>query len=140
MTLVWEDLRILETDFESTPCDCCGKNTVQINGDIEDAKGQWIAFYWVRYAEGHPELDPVFRFGTGNWSEEATAEQRWCFGLAYNKDSGGARLLDLSSERGDVKAIYLDRDDILGSSFAAEAFAMWDAVFMKDSRLDDLRK
>ena len=38
-----------------------------------------------------------------------------------------------------VDAIHLSREDVIGQPFSHEAFALLDAVFMKESRLEFLR-
>ena len=138
MTQAWERLRVVEGSCEVTQCDCCGQDTWQVNGDIEALEGAWIAFYWVRFSPAHPEAYPVFRFGTGDWRDSAQDDARWVFGVEYDQEQSGVRLMDLSQERGDVRATYLDRADVIDTPFAQEAFAMFDAVFMGDRRLESL--
>ncbi|MEP5630362.1 MAG: hypothetical protein ABJP79_00615 [Tateyamaria sp.] len=139
MTQVWEQITVLEGDHEQIPCDCCGKTTTKISGDIEGPNG-WLGFYFVRFSGAHPEHPAVFRIATGDWSDGALAENRWIFDLEYDVGAEGFRVLDTKSQGDGASATYLDRADIVGSSFAPEAFAMVDAIFMKDTRLAELHR
>ncbi len=135
MTLNWTDITLQTDGLEKTPCDCCGATTIEYRGDLHH-KDDWIAFYWVRLSEGHPEALPIFHIGTGNWAEGSKKDERRIFGSEYNPESEGFRIMDLSKES-DL-AIWLDRKDVVDTDFAQSAFAMLDAIFMRDERLKDL--
>lgn len=140
MTLSWEELNVIEDDIETTPCDCCGTSTVQVNGDIEKENGDWIAFYWVRFSKGHPDVFPVFHFGTGDWSESASSQNRWVFAMEFCRESEGCRVIDFPQDGRLTSATCLSRNDLLSTDFASDAFAMFDAVIMKDTRLMELKR
>lgn len=135
MMVNWEDIVVKQGGVETTPCDCCGTKTRLVKGDLVLAD-EWIGFYWVRWTEGHPDVLPIFHLGTGNWSDTADVSDRWVVAVEYHNDLEGFHAVDF--EQKGTSATYLDRQDWVGSSFAAEAFAMFDAVFMKDDRLTEL--
>ena len=136
MTIRWEHIDVRKDGLEKTPCDCCGKTTLVIEGDLyrQDA---WIGFYWVRMAEGHPEQLPTFHIGTGNWAEEARSEDRWVIAVEYSKDAEGFRAIDVPNDGS--TATFLKRDEWISTDFASEAVAILDAIYMKDDRLAELR-
>lgn len=136
MTLNWEEIAVQPNGLEKTPCDCCGKTTIEYRGDLYH-KEDWMAFYWVRMSEAHPEALPTFHIGTGNWAQGAKKDKRWIFGSEYDIKSQGFRIMDLA--KGSDLATWLDRKDVIGTDFAQQAFSMLDAIFMRDERLKDLR-
>jgi len=140
MSLTWEDIDVEGSKEERTPCECCGKWTIEVRGDLLKSN-EWIAFYWVRFAQGHPESSPTIHCGTGDWSESAADDQRWLFGVEYNLEAKGFHLLDLRIDHEQALPNYtaLNRDEILGTQFAQDAFAMIDAIWMKDPHLEELR-
>ena len=137
MTVAWQDIVLEEGPLEKTPCDCCGQTTFTVEGNLLH-DDNWLAFYTVRFNPKHLDAYPVFTIGTGDWSDTADASNRWFFGAEYNAVSEGFRLIDLKTEDTQKAYVPLNRDDIIGSPFAPEAFAMLDAIFMGDARLKDI--
>lgn len=125
-------------DRIATSCDCCGGTTLRLTGDLRDAAG-WLAFYSVRYTPTHPDPMAEFTLGYGDWTAEAPRDRRWVFGATWSVSHRAFMLRDLSAAPTTVDAIHLDRADILGTPFAADAFAMLDAVLLHDARLEDLQ-
>ncbi|KMW59626.1 hypothetical protein AIOL_004608 [Candidatus Rhodobacter oscarellae] len=109
---------------------------MELRGDLEH-DGNWLGFYWTSHARGHLEVYPTIMVGVGDWSEGAAPESRLIFGVEFNKEAESFRLLDLASHGDKSVAVYLDRLDVLDTPFAQDAFAMTDAVFMKDSRMEE---
>ena len=137
MTLAWEDITVVAGQITRIPCDCCNTTTTVLRGDLEHG-ATWIGFYDVRFTDGHSDVFPIFQVYTGDWSQGAPKESRWCFGADFNAALGGFMLRDTSEDVFHIDATTLDRSDILGSPFAAEVFAMLDAIIMKDSRLQEI--
>ena len=135
MSLNWEELIVQTDGLNKTPCDCCGTTTLEYLGDLYHGE-DWVAFYWVRMTEGHPDSLPQFWLGMGNWSEGTDKTEKWIFGAEYSRQHQGFMLMDLA--RDSDLATYLDRDDIIGTDFAEEGFAMLDAIILKDDRLKEL--
>lgn len=137
MSLAWQDIRIEEGAVTSTPCDCCGTRTLVVEGDLIASEG-WLAFYTARFTEGHRSNGIAFQIGTGTWSEDTAARDRWLFRAIFDPAENSFMIVDTPPDTG-IVATALRRDDIIGSPFAAEAFAMLDAIFMKDNRLEVIR-
>ncbi|MDR5652302.1 hypothetical protein [Ruixingdingia sedimenti] len=135
MTLAWQDIRLEEGDIHQTPCDCCGTTTSRIEGELFAPAG-WLAFYALRFAAGHRDHGVLFQIGTGDWSSGDPAA-RQLFRAVYDPAAEGFRITDMPQDTG-ANATALSRADILGTPFAPRAFAMLDAIFMHDSRLQGM--
>ena len=138
MSLQWQDIVLEKGPLEKTSCECCGGTTLTIEGDLFHAK-EWLSFYMVRQSPNHPEAYPVFRFGIGDWSEDAQSDARWIFEAEHDPVLEGFRILDMSGYVEGLTYTPLCREDIIGTPYAETIFAMLDAVFMKEPRLEDLR-
>ena len=134
----WQSVIVEELEAETTNCDCCGETTTSLQGDLL-VNTDRIGFYYVNFTRAHPEQAPEFRIGTGNWSETARKSDRWVFSALYHPSIQGFEVQDLSGDAEAVNATYLKREDIIGRPFVNEAFALLDAIFMKESRLEFLR-
>ena len=137
MTLDWRALTVTEEDISTTPCDCCGSKTNWISGDVESTEG-WLEFYHVVWTDGHPERGATFRLFLGDWSEDAETEARWIFGATYNMEQNSFMIMDLAENPTKTRAIHLNRDQVAGTEFAKDSFAIIDAIFLKDSRLEEI--
>ncbi|MEO1795887.1 MAG: hypothetical protein AAFR53_02590 [Pseudomonadota bacterium] len=138
MSLDWEAIMLDEGSVTRTPCDCCRATTTSVEGDIEGPDG-WIGFYTVRFSAGHLDRVVIFQVFTGDWSEGASSSNRWCFWAEFSLEQQGFCVLDPVDDEQPKSFTALKRADIIGSPFAPEAFAMLDAIYMKDSRLEPIR-
>ncbi|MGD1924234.1 MAG: hypothetical protein ACFB03_08590 [Paracoccaceae bacterium] len=134
----WQSILIEELEAEETLCDCCGQTTTSLQGDLLVEDG-WIGFYFVNFTRAHLEHSPNFRVGLGNWSEEADTRDRWIFSADYHPNLNAFTILDHLGETTTVDAVHLSREDIVGQPFSHEAFALLDAIYLKESRLEFLR-
>lgn len=135
MTLDWQQIRVTEGDLGQTPCDCCAAITSLAEGELWGPVG-WLAFYALRYSAGHRDSGVLFQIGTGNWRSESIAD-RLLFRATYDPASNGFTIIDMPADTG-ANATPLRRDQIIGTDFAPRAYAMLDAIFHRDSRLQGL--
>jgi len=138
MSLTWDAIEVTAERSEQTACACCGNTTNEVHGTLEN-DGEWLGHYMCRWSMQHPEKGVIFQIGLGDWRDQAPADARWMFGATYSTETAGFRLDDLRRNDGGTDATLLDRSDIIDTPFAQEAFAMLDAVFMKDPRLAEVR-
>ena len=80
----------------------------------------------------------------GRWGEEAGADQRAWVVLDHRvvEGEGAFRVVDAprpDDGKSELAAAALRRDEVIGTPLAAQVFAIADAVFMKDARLEELR-
>ena len=138
MSVAWQAIDVLEGPATNTICACCGNTTAMLQGDLY-AEEDWLGFYYIWLTPKCVERPPLFRLGTGDWSDEAPTEERWIFEVEYYSQTNSFMIGNVSERCLKVRATCLDRADIVGTAFASEAFAMIDAVFMKENRLESIR-
>ncbi|MDA7965624.1 hypothetical protein [Ruegeria sp.] len=134
----WEDITVVELETKRTHCDCCQQVTTHGAGDLlwdED----FIGWFTVNFSENSASHSPIIKVYVGDWSDGAPADSRW--GVVVSWHSEGCSLLDWDAEDREGNDLFtcLNRDDVLGSEFAEELWAMVDAVITKDSRLKELQ-
>ena len=134
----WEALTLEEGETEHVPCDCCGRTTVLVTGDVF-RNGDWLAWYKAAYGEirNDPHSGTIWLY-MGGWSDEAPRSARWGMRAEWRQD--GLVLLDWPEDFVSEEKSFtpLGRDDILGSAFAPELWTMMDAIVLKDSRLQEI--
>ena len=137
----WQSLDIEEESVETTNCDCCGKNTIEVVGNVLSGS-DFLSWYVVRWSEGHTDIPPAIKLYTGDWSEGAPAETRWGVAVHWHLGpSGGLSVGDWSPESRQKISLFtpVDRDDVIGTAFEEELWPMIDAIIMEDTRLKELR-
>ena len=134
----WQTLEITENEVDKMPCDCCGKTTTRVGGEVWKGK-EWLGFFFVQWTEGHRSPGPQFRIFTGDWADGSTPEQKWLVVLEYSFEHRSFMIMDNHSDQVWADLTYLNRNDILGTEYVEHIFAMVDAIFMKDSRLEWIR-
>lgn len=133
----WQSISLEEGETQRTLCDCCRKTTTEALGDLSIGT-RYLGWYTARFSEDQLEHPPLLTIYTGDWSENAPINSRW--GIRTIWHSEGCELLDWSQDdRNRIKSFTpLGREDVLSTPFAAEYWAMVDAIIMKDSRLQEL--
>ncbi|WP_136439219.1 hypothetical protein [Pacificoceanicola onchidii] len=135
----WEAITVEETaSLTRTPCECCGKTTLQADGDLHHGN-VWISCYSVRWSNCSDAPPPLLTVYVGDGSDGARADQRWAIRSYWRSE--GLGLDDWSAEERAAITLFtlLDREDVLDTPFATEYWSMIDAIIMKDSRLEALR-
>lgn len=142
----WEDFSLEQSDQSGGHCDCCGKETVRVNGDVFHGE-EFVSIYTVAWTKGQRSHGAEFSFIFGGWGEGTTPMDRSVilldFYCSHERGFGFGIADDVLQRRGNLKEFAsnsLDRDALIGSPFASYLFAVSDAVYMKETRLDELRK
>lgn len=132
----WEDVSLVidEALSERVPCDCCRKTTVTAGGDLS-YKEKFVGWYTVGFSEECSEAEPIITVYVGDWSDGAHCSQRWAARTIWRED--GCMLLDWD-KAGIDRFTPLDREDVLGTDFATEFWALVDTVIMKDPRVEHI--
>lgn len=139
MSYNWEDLTVTEGERSYTNCDCCSSVTTALTGDVSCPDG-WLADYVVRWTDSHPERGAAFTLMMGDWSDDAPSTARWIMRADFLKSEDGFMIANARDEAAAPEiATYLNRDDIVGTPFASDCFAIIDAIFMKDSQMEAWR-
>jgi hypothetical protein len=81
----------------------------------------------------------------GAWGEGTSAAERAALTLAFRQtDEGPAFMVidagDRAHARSELVGRALDRNEVLNGPFAAHAFAIVDAIWLQDDRIQELRE
>lgn len=131
----------IEAGIEATVghCDACGHASKMFRGVVY-AHGNAHALYLCHYTESHPEQGVSMAVSLRGWGEDVDPTLKECVTLEWrHADTGpGCRVvdaLDTQWAREPVLGRMLSRDEALASGRAAEAYAVSDAVWLGDLRL-----
>ncbi len=132
----WQALVIDEDAHDITTCACCDTQTHRALGDVRDGE-VWLCWYTCRWTDGHMDRGLSFDLFFGDWREGAAPDTRWIVSVLYRKAADAFSVQDARNGRRWDKAgaTVMNRDDVIGTDFAQEVFAILDAIFMKDPRL-----
>ena len=126
------------------PCSCCGEMTSRVWGYAYRA-GECLAAYFVEWTPGHDEREATFDLIMGRWGEETTASDRKALSLGFRQlQTGPSFMIQNASVRpvgsNSLVSKALDRNEVLGTPLANEAFAICDLVYLGDPRIEELRQ
>ena len=124
-------------------CDCCGRSGRCVWG-LAHAEGRCMAVYYVHWTLGHvsdqgANIDLII----GEWGEAMTADNRSALALAYRLLDTSPSLMIIDAQarpfsNSPLVGRVLRREDVIGTSFAQDAFAVADAVLAQDDRVAEL--
>jgi len=141
-----EDRLILETSGEKTfgPCDCCGEMTKRVWGFVHDADAA-IAAYFVEWTPGHEASCAAFDLIVGAWGNDADNSTRKAVSLEFRRLETGPAFMVIDSRTREVAnssliSAALNRDEVVGTETAIQAFSICDVIYLKEPRLAWLRQ
>jgi len=127
----------------SATCECCGKVSKTICGDVSIPE-KTLAIYYVQWTVGSAEHYPNVDLILGPWDADADPSERVLISLVYDPgpDGGGFTIID--SEKRPANSPQLcgravKREEVIGTPFAQEAFQLVDAIWLHDPRIDEVR-
>jgi hypothetical protein len=128
----------------STACECCGRVSKIICGDVSVAD-KTMAIYYVQWTVGSAEHRPNVDLILGPWDSGAAPTERVLISLAYEPgpDGGGFTIIDSEARPANSRALCgraLKREEVVGTPFAQEAFQLVDAIWSGDPRIDEVKK
>lgn len=143
---VMSDEDIFQSNFwnEATGyCDCCGKQSKTIWGDLADSSGT-KAVYFVQWTVDQPQHMPIFDIVLGLWGEGSTPKDRVLVSLLYQPRLGGGSFMISSGKgrRADRRTLCdraLERAEVIGTPVASEAFSMVDALWLTEPLMEAIR-
>lgn len=137
-------------DFVATPwkesagtCACCGRKSKTIWGDVSRS-GATLAVYFVQWTVGAPDHKPSIDLVIGPWGEGTKLDNRFLVSLLYKPggDGGSFMVIDgedrLASKRS-VCGRAMRRAEVVGTALAGEVFALVDALWLTDPRMQEAR-
>lgn len=124
-------------------CDCCGRVSKKIWGDLSDATGTQ-AVYFVHWTVGAPEHCPNIDLVLGRWGDGADPVDRDLVSLAYRPgpDGGSFMVIDGQGRPPDTRSICgraLRRDEVVDTPLASHVFSLVDALWLTEPRIAEVR-
>ncbi|MEM7644131.1 MAG: hypothetical protein AAF366_16650 [Pseudomonadota bacterium] len=101
-----------------------------------------VASYFIQWTEGQPldshpaNVDLI----CGRWGEGTTGEDRCAISLVRFENEAGPGVMVVDAQdrpvaRSDLVGRALSREEVVGTDLAQEAYAIFDAVLIQDTRL-----
>lgn len=129
---------------ESTAyCDCCGKQSNTIWGDLASPT-ETKAVYFLQWTVDAPEHMPNLDLVLGSWGDGAAASERVLVSLVYQPRQGGGAFMVVSGKgrRADDRSLCgraLERADVIGTPLANEVFSLVDSLWLTEPRIEAMR-
>jgi len=139
----WRSFEVQQTGTTDGHCDCCGSTTRRVWGLIH-RDGAAVAAYFVGWAEQRPDHGASFDLILGKWGDSTTKHDRYAVALDYRIVEGSPQFVVVDTQSrltsaGDLADSALKRSEIMGTPIAPQVFALIDAIYMRDPRLDEIR-
>ena len=139
----WRSFETEQTGASVGHCDCCGSTTKRVWGliHLDDVT---VAAYFVGWAEQRPDHGAAFDLILGKWGDSAAREDRYAVALDYRIVESSAQFMVVDAENrrtstSELVGAVLKRSDVIGTALAPQVFAIVDAIWMGDPRLEELR-
>jgi hypothetical protein len=140
------EARTVQANFwkESTGhCDCCGKQSKTIWGDLADSTGT-KAIYFVQWTVNEPLHRPNIDLVVGPWGEGTAPIDRMLVSLLYQPRPGGGSFMVVSGKgrRADDRSLCgraLERAEVIDTPLANEMFLLVDSLWLTEPRIEELR-
>ena len=143
MGLHWQSLGAEPTTESSASCDCCGTRTNRISGFVNDGEAD-VAAYVIRWTQESPDHGVSFDIIFGRWGDHAHPSDRVGVSLDLRWHDGAPQFMVVDCEGRTISGSSLfqkplKRSEVIGTQLANDIFAIVDAIYMKDQRLDEVR-
>jgi hypothetical protein len=137
------DLSVTPIDsHDFGPCECCGNFSRTVWGSIYHSQ-EMIAVYYVQWTLNNPEHGANFDLITGKWGDGTVAQDRQAVSLAYRAVEASFMVIDAEHRpvaKENLAGTALKRSEVSGTKIAENAFAIVDAIWLQDERIDEVRR
>ncbi len=129
--------------FDCGPCECCGGNSRRVWGYAHRADHTEAA-YFVQWTLGHvDEHGAHFDLILGRWGEGADPRDRSAVSLEFRRTDHGPAFMVIDAASRDFASKELvgralARSEVLGTPLATRAFAIVDAIWLQDARIEEI--
>jgi hypothetical protein len=126
------------------PCECCGNRSRTVWGTVHSGQSARAVYYVYWTLTRVRDHGANFDFVLGKWGHGATPADRQIVSVAFRVIDGAPSFMVIDAEdrpvaKSDALATCaLRRDQVIGTSLAAEVFAMLDAIWIADARIAEL--
>ncbi len=139
----WRSFEVEQSGTSEGHCDCCGSTTKRVWGLIHK-DGAAVAAYFVGWAEQRPDHGASFDLILGKWGASATKQDRYAVALDYRIVEGSHQFMVVDAHGrltygSELADSALNRSEVIGTPLASQVFALIDAIYMGDPRLDEIR-
>lgn len=134
----------IEPTGESTGhCDCCGSTTKRVWGFVH-RDGDTVGAYFIGWAEGRPDHGASIELILGKWGEAATRQERYVVALDCRIIETSPQFMVVDAQgrlpsADDLAASALKRSEVIDTPLAPQVFALVDAIYGGDPRLEEVR-
>ena len=140
----WRSFKIEQSGASDGLCECCGSFTKRAWGLVHRNSGEAVAAYFVGWVQHRPDHGATFDLILGKWDASATKDDRYAIALDYQMAEGSPQFMVIDAVRrlavyAELATSALQRSEVIGTPLAPQVFALIDAIYMGDSRLDELR-
>jgi hypothetical protein len=141
------DWRMLEVEPTGSndfgPCSCCGNMSRTVWGFVHSLESA-VAAYFVQWTRNGPDHGASIDLIIGKWGEGTSNEDRQAVSVEYRVFGGKGSLMVIDAANRPVSESSaagqaLRRDQVIGTPLADDVFAIVDAVFAKEPRLEEVR-
>jgi hypothetical protein len=128
-------------DFER--CECCGQNSRTVWG-LARRDGAAHAAYFVHWTLGRAVGDGAHvDLILGRWGEGATKADRYAVSLEFRHTERGPAIMvidatDRRIAQNELVGRALRRGDVIGTTWARDAFELVDAMWSNDVRISEV--
>jgi hypothetical protein len=123
------------------PCDCCGENSRTVWGYVYRGNNA-EAVYYVHWSLGKVAEDGAhFDIIVGQWGDDSSSADRRTVALEY-RPGLGVMVIDATARkiaRESMAGKALNRDEIIGTPLAQQAFDIFDAIWLQDKRIAEVK-
>jgi hypothetical protein len=127
------------------PCECCGNFSRIVWGSIHRSQTM-VATYFVQWTLNNPEHGANFDLIMGEWDDDESVSETDCqiVALKYltvNGSTGFAVIdaADRMADKPEFAKVALSRAQVMGTPLAVDAFAMVDAIWLRDPRIAEVQ-
>ena len=144
LPLDWRSLGMEQLGAHVGHCNCCGSTTRRVWGLIS-RNAVALAAYYVGWAEQRPDHGATFDLVLGKWGDSASKLDRYAVALDLRIIDASPKFMvvDASFDRvtsdRELVGTVLKRSDVIGTALAPQVFAIVDAIYLRDARLEELR-
>jgi len=128
---------------DTGPCSCCGNLSRTITGFVYGDVGA-VAAYFVHWTLHQvPRHGANFDIILGRWGEGALPEHRVAISLAFRQTESGPAFMVIDASSRPVGShqlvgTALARTQVVGTPIAKQAFAIVDAIWLQDARIQEI--
>ncbi|HJU69777.1 MAG TPA: hypothetical protein VJ650_16165 [Gemmatimonadaceae bacterium] len=140
--LDWRKLKVEPTGAKEHACGCCGSVSRTVWGLVH-GEAATLAAYFVSWVPGNQAHDASFDLVVGRWGDDTSARDRQAVSLAYRASAGSFMVVDAATRpvnNPQVAATALLRDEVVGHPIGEQVFAITDAIFEKEERIEEIRR